>query len=158
IWNDVEQPQKRMYRDRTIPGKSSWETYDRIVNLAQSRGIGVIFRIDTSPQWARTWTAKIETPPQNVGDYADFVATVVQRYQGRVRYYQIWNEPNWAFEWGDSVADPYDYVALLKAAYLRAKAIDPSVVIISASLAPTIENSDRATTDVSFLQRMYDAG
>jgi hypothetical protein len=158
IWNDVEQPQKGMYRDRAVPGKSSWETYDRIVNLAQSRGIGVIFRIDTSPQWARTWTAKIETPPQNVEDYADFVATVVQRYQGRVRYYQIWNEPNWAFEWGDSVADPYDYVALLKAAYLRAKAADPSVVIISASLAPTIENSDRATTDVSFLQRMYGAG
>jgi hypothetical protein len=158
IWNDVEQPRKGMYSDRAVPGKSSWVTYDRIVELARSRGIEVIFRIDTSPQWARTWTSKIETPPQNYGDYADFVAAVVQRYRGRVHYYQIWNEPNWAFEWGDSVADPYDYVALLKAACLRARAVDPTVVILSASLAPTIENSDRAITDVSFLQQMYDAG
>jgi hypothetical protein len=39
-----------------------------------------------------------------------------------------------------------------------AKTVDPTVVIMSASLAPTVENSERATTDVSFLQQMYANG
>ncbi len=158
VWNDVERPAKGTYVDSAVSGKSSWANYDRIVEQAQARGIEVIFRIDTSPAWARPGTSKIETPPENVNDYGDFVATVVKRYQGRVRYYQIWNEPNWAFEWGDRVAQPADYVELLRIAYLRAKAVDPNVVILAASLAPTIENSDRATSDVTFLQKMYDAG
>jgi hypothetical protein len=158
VWNDVERPQKGLYQDNAISGKSSWAKYDRIVDLAQQRGIEVIFRIDTSPDWARPGSDKIETPPNRFEDYGDFVATVVNRYRGRVHYYQIWNEPNWAFEWGDRVARPAEYVSLLRTAYVRAKAVDPSVVILSASLAPTIENSDRATTDVSFLQQMYDDG
>lgn len=158
IWNDVERPFKGQYQDAAVPGKSSWATYDRIVNLAQKRGIGVIFRIDTSPQWARPGTTKIETPPENDQDFGDFVAAVVQRYKGRVHYYQIWNEPNWEFEWGGRPATPAEYTRLLKVAYTRAKEVDPTVVILSAPLAPTVENSDRATSDVTFLQGMYDAG
>ncbi len=158
IWSDVERPRKGAYEDSAVPGKSSWANYDRIVDLAERRGIGVIFRIDTSPAWARPGTDKIETPPANVDDFGDFVATVVQRYRGRVHYYQIWNEPNWEFEWGGRPATPAEYVRLLRTAYVRAKQVDPTVVILSASLAPTIENSDRAISDVSFLQGMYDAG
>jgi polysaccharide biosynthesis protein PslG len=158
VWSDVERPSKGQFVDSAVVGKSSWDNYDRIVEEAQKRGIEVIFRIDTSPAWARPGTDKIETPPQNYQDYADFVATVVQRYRGRVHYYQVWNEPNWAFEWGDHVASPSEYVILLKMAYTSAKAVDPNVTILSASLAPTIENSDRAESDVTFLQEMYDAG
>jgi hypothetical protein len=158
VWANVERPAKGQYQDSAVAGKSSWATYDRIVELAQARGIQVIFRIDTSPAWARPGTTKIETPPVNYTDYGDFVAAVVQRYQGRVHYYQIWNEPNWSFEWGDHVATPAEYTNLLMIAYERAKAVDPSVVILSASLAPTIENSDRAISDVTFLQEMYKNG
>jgi hypothetical protein len=158
VWNDVERPQKGSFEDNATAGKSSWMKYDRIVDLAEQRGIEVIFRIDTTPDWARPGSAKHETPPDRFEDYGDFVAAVVARYRGRVHYYQIWNEPNWAFEWGDRVAQPAEYVGLLRVAYERAKSTDPSVVILSASLAPTIENSERAITDVSFLQQMYESG
>jgi hypothetical protein len=158
IWNDVERPAKGEYVDAAVPTKSSWAKYDQIVDLAQQRGVGVIFRIDTSPAWARPGTTKIETPPDNYADFGDFVATVVRRYQGRVHYYQIWNEPNWEFEWGGRPATPEEYTQLLKIAYVRAKEVDPTVVILAAPLAPTIENSDRATSDVNFLEGMYQAG
>ena len=159
LWSDVERPAKGEYQDRLVPGKSSWANYDRIVNLAQQKGIQVIFRIDTTPTWARPpGVSKIETPPVNDQDFGDFVAAVVKRYKGRVHYYQIWNEPNLAFEWGNRVASPAEYVHLLRIAYIRAKEVDPSVVILSAALAPTVENSNRATPDVTFLQGMYDAG
>jgi hypothetical protein len=158
LWSDVERPAKGEYDDPAVPGKSSWDKYDRIVDLAQQRGLQVIFRIDTSPAWARPGNDKIETPPIYFSDYGDFVATVVQRYKGRVKYYQVWNEPNWDFEWGGRVADPADYARMLQVAYTRAKAVDPSVVILTAPLAPTIENSPRALSDVAFLQDLYDAG
>ncbi|HUX86625.1 MAG TPA: glycosyltransferase, partial [Chloroflexota bacterium] len=159
LWSDVERPAKGEYQDRLSPDKSSWANYDRIVNLAQQKGIQVIFRIDTTPTWARPpGVSKIETPPVNDQDFGDFVAAVVQRYKGRVHYYQIWNEPNLAFEWGNRVAPPAEYVHLLQIAYVRAKEVDPSVVILSAALAPTVENSNRAMPDVTFLQGMYAAG
>ncbi len=163
LWSDVERPAKGQYEDKQVPGKSSWANYDRIVDLARQRGLEVIFRIDTSPAWARppeasTLASPEKTPPVNDADFGDFVAAVVKRYKGRVRYYQIWNEPNLADEWGGQRPDPAAYTRLLQVAATRAREVDPNVVIISAALAPTIQNDARAMPDTLFLQRMYDLG
>ena len=32
-------------------------------------------------------------PPDDLADWGDYVHAVVSRYRGRVRYYQLWNEP-----------------------------------------------------------------
>jgi len=157
-WDAVERPTKGQYLDSAVPGRSSWAKYDQIVQLANERGLQVIFRIDTSPSWARPGVSDYRSPPEWYQDYGDFVAAVVKRYKGKVHYYQIWNEPNLAFEWGNRPATPEEYTALLCEAYRKAKAVDPSAVILTAALAPTVENSDRATSDVPFLQGMYDAG
>lgn len=163
LWHNVERPQKGEYQDRAVAGKSSWANYDRIVNLAQQKGIGVIFRIDTSPTWAQgpqmgNPANIVATPPEDYQAFGDFVAAVVKRYKGRVHYYQIWNEPNLASEWGGYPPNPAAYTRLLRIAYTRAKEVDPSVVILSAALAPTVQNDHTAMPDTVFLQKMYDAG
>lgn len=163
LWSDIERPEKGEYQDKTVPGKSSWAKYDRIVDLAQQEGIGIIFRIDTTPAWARPpgaakLTSPEKVPPLNYQDYGDFVAAVVQRYKGRVHYYQIWNEPNLASEWGGQRPDPAAYTRLLRIAYTRAKEVDSSVVILSAALAPTIQNDQTAMPDTTFLRDMYADG
>ncbi|MGH2461907.1 MAG: cellulase family glycosylhydrolase [Chloroflexota bacterium] len=163
LWSDVERPNKGEYQDQKVPGKSSWANYDRIVDLAQQRHLNVIFRIDTTPSWARppdarTLPAPEKTPPEFDEDYGDFVAAVVRRYKGRVHDYQIWNEPNLASEWGGQAPDPAEYARLLRIADTRAKEVDPSVVILAAALAPTIQNDSQAMPDTSFLQKMYEAG
>ncbi len=63
-------------------------------------------------------------------DFADFAAAVVERYRGRIRYYQIWNEPNVYPEWGNQPVDPEAYTALLCQTYARSR-IDPGAVVIS---------------------------
>jgi hypothetical protein len=64
-----------------------------------------------------------------------------------------------AAEWGFRDVSPEDYVALLRVAYRRAKEADPNAVILAAGLAPTLEeNSATAMNDLTYLQRMYDAG
>jgi hypothetical protein len=56
--------------------------------------------------------------------------------------------------------DAKAYVDLLKIAYRRAKQADPSVIVLAGALAPTLEpiGSAAGLNDLTYLQRMYDAG
>jgi len=160
-WEDIEIEGKGVFRDRR-QGRdmSSWEKYDHLVDLAEQYGIEIIARLDNPPAWSRAAGNEGGTlaPPDDYGDYGDFVYAVVSRYRGRIKYYQIWNEPNIYPEWGEGPVDPEAYTELLKVGYTRAKEADPSVVILSAGLAPTTERTERNLEDLVFLQRMYDAG
>jgi hypothetical protein len=158
VWATVEGPGRGRFVEGPN-GRDSWAKYDRIVYLAEQYGLKVIFRIDTSPEWARPiGVAKIETPPSNAEDYAEFARKLAERYQGRVRHFQIWNEPNLPFEWGDREPSPAEYTNLLRAAYRAIKSTNPDAVVISAAMAPTTEYSEKGINELIFLQRMYDVG
>jgi len=164
-WEDIEISGKGDYYDHRWD-RSAWEKYDTIVELAEKHGVGIIARLDNPPAWSREvgnaegWRV---APPDNIGDYGDFVHAVVSRYRGRIRYYQIWNEPNIYPEWGDQPADPAGYVELLKVGYTRAKQADPDCVIVAAGLAQTTEETPpefgpRNMSDLLYLEQMYQAG
>jgi hypothetical protein len=162
-WEDIEIHGPGDFMDRRHdPPRSSWEKYDHIVDLAEAHGIETIARLSNPPVWSRAAgdQAGPFAPPDDLNAYGDFVETVVRRYQGRIHYYQIWNEPNIYPEWGEQPVDAAEYVELLKVGYTRAKAVDPDVVIIAGALAATIEldRYPHGLTDVLFLQQMYDAG
>jgi len=160
-WEDIEIHGKGDFQDRrTQPPKTAWEKYDRIVELAQEYGLEIIARLDNPPAWSRAKGDALGTfaPPDDLNDFGDFVYAVVSRYRGRIRYYQIWNEPNIYPEWGEQPVDPVAYTQLLKVGYSRAKEADPEAVIISAGLAPTTEMGPKNLSDLVFLQEMYDAG
>lgn len=152
VWAEVEAAGKGQF------AASGWAKYDRIVDLAREHGLDVILRIDTSPAWARPGNPKHETPPARFDDYGDFVASVAERYRGRVRHYQVWNEPNIPFEWGGAAPDAAAYTRLLWTARWRIRAADPDAVVISAAMAPTTEWSEHGLNDLRYLQAMYDAG
>lgn len=160
-WEDIEIHGKGDFEDRrNDPPRSAWEKYDHIVDLAEEYDIHIIARLSNPPAWTRALTDTIGTraPPDDLDDYGDFVETVVSRYKGRIRYYQLWNEPNIYPEWGEQSVDPVGYTRLLCEGYARAKATDPDVAIISGALAQTVDLSGRDLNDFIFLQRMYDAG
>jgi len=156
-WADVEIPAKGGYVGPN--GKSTWEKYDRIVELAEQYGVNILARLDDPPDWSRADNSVHNRPPDNFDDYGDFVSAFVGRYEGRITYYQIWNEPNVYPEWGNQPADASAYVELLKTAYLRAKEANPASVIVAAPLSPTLGTPDGMNeSDLTFLQKMYDAG
>ncbi|MGQ9586323.1 MAG: cellulase family glycosylhydrolase [Anaerolineae bacterium] len=160
-WEDIEIHGKGDFEDRRHePHRSAWDKYDQIVALAEKYGMELIVRLSNPPPWSRAQgdAAGTYAPPDDYGDFGDFVAAVVGRYRGRIRYYQIWNEPNIYPEWGEQPVNPREYTELLKVGYARAKAADPDVVIISGALASTIEVDYRNLNDFVFLQQMYDAG
>jgi hypothetical protein len=166
-WQDIEIHGKGDFEDRRNPPyRSAWDKYDQIVDLADKYGMELIVRISTPPAWSRQAGESMGTfaPPDNYQDFGDFVQALVSRYRGRIRYYQIWNEPNIYPEWGSYSISPEKYTELLKIAATRAREADPDVVIISGALASTIALQpdaappNNALNDLLFLQRMYDAG
>ena len=145
LWSDIEIAGKGDYVDRRAPdpARSAWDKYDFIVDQAQAFSLEILARLDAQPGWARSapnptslrrHQVVIARPPANVDDYADFVGGG-RRYKGKVRYFQIWNEPNLIGD-GRPQPDPAAYTALLKAAYQAAHAANPDAVILMAPLRP----------------------
>lgn len=166
-WQDIEIHGKGDFEDRrNPPARSAWDKYDEIVALAEKYGMELIVRVSTPPVWTRAEGDAVGTfaPPDNYEDFGDFVYALVDRYKGRIKYYQLWNEPNIYPEWGAYPISPEDYTELLKVGATRAREADPNVVIIAGALASTIELAPdapapgNALNDLIFLQRMYDAG
>ncbi|MDW8212892.1 MAG: cellulase family glycosylhydrolase [Roseiflexaceae bacterium] len=174
-WDDVEIHGKGDFVDRrnSDQARSSWEKYDFIVAEAQRLGLELIIRIDRAPQWARPndhadprfqaglrENASSTGPPENYADYANFVAAVAARYRGQVRFIQIWNEPNLAYEWSWRAPEPERFVELLRAAATAARAANPDVVILFPSLSPTDGKEPRIApmSELEYLDRVYRAG
>ena len=166
-WQDIEIHGKGDFEDRrNPPARSAWEKYDHIVDLAGQYGMELIVRVSTPPSWTRARGDEVGTfaPPDNYEDFGDFVYALVGRYKGRIRFYQLWNEPNIYPECGIYPISPEDYTEMLRIGATRAREADPDVVIIAGALASTIELAPdaappgNALNDLVYLQRMYDAG
>jgi LysM repeat protein len=151
-WRDIEGAAK---------GHFDWSRADRIVYQVNEFGLDLIARVDRQPQWAGGGYPQ-NGPPNNYQDYADFLHAMASRYKGRIRAYQVWNEPNLNVagrsEWGGRPPNPTEYTALLKVAYQAIKQADPSAMVISAGLSPTSRWDDQAMPDEEFLKGMYAAG
>ncbi len=131
-----------------------------VVNHARVQGLKLIARVDLVPDWARPANAPSQLlRPERFADYGDFIFAFVRQFKGRIHYLQIWNEPNLNNEWGGRPPDPAAYTQLLQLAYRRAKAADPSIIVLAGALSPTVSNDPaRAITDLDYLSAMYANG
>ncbi len=162
-WEDIEIHGKGDFIDRRNDeaGVDAWAKYDNIVDLAEQQNIEIIARLSNPPSWSRSLPDEeigSLAPPDNFDDFGDFAATVAGRYNGRIHYYQIWNEPNGNEEWGKQDVDPEAYTELLCVAYERIKAVNPEAVVLAGALTPTVAMDGRHMNDLIYLQRMYNAG
>lgn len=144
-------------------GVDAWKKYDRIVALAHGLGIEVMARLDRPPAWATPGfnphtNPSIQMPPADFNDFADFAAAVAARYRDKVKYFQIWNEPNLFGEWGGQPPDPAAYLEMLRVVGTAIRDANPDAVIVLAGLAPTIETGPENLSDLLFLNRLYQLG
>jgi len=139
-------------------GHFDWWFTDHVVEQAEGYGLQILFRLDGVP--APDWVEMPDNPslPAHPDDFGHFCAAVAERYRGRVRAYQVWNEPNLTREWGGAPPDPRGYVQLLRACYVAIKEADPAAAVISAGLAPTGTGLPEALPDTEYLVEMYEAG
>lgn len=168
-WQDIEIHGRGDFEDRrnveAVGVIDAWAKYDRIVDLAEQYGIQIQARISAPPAWSRAEVDLLGLgPPDDFQDYVSFAVAVAERYRGRLRYFQIWNEPNIYPEWGTlpdgahKPVDPAAYAQMLCRTHDALKALDPQIVVISAAMAPTSALTDRDLNDFVYWQRLYDAG
>lgn len=157
-WQEIEFKKGYFFDDKWQ--KSSWEKFDRIVDLADKYHLKVIARIDHAPDWARAG-APADQPLKDYKDLADFANALLDHYKGRIQYVQVWNEPNLAGEWipGKPV-DPKGYAAMLKAVYPAIKAAHSNAMVLSAPMAMTLEGPELRgnMNEIDYWNGLYEAG
>ncbi|MHB1456932.1 MAG: endo-1,4-beta-xylanase [Armatimonadota bacterium] len=120
-------------------GKFDWSRYDAVVDTALSHGISVYGLIDYWSEWTKPYT------PEGISDYVNYCKALVGRYKGKIKHWEIWNEPNIFFWPGPKEV----YPQLLKAAYNAIKEVDPDAQVLGCSTAGI---------DSSFIKMVMDAG
>lgn len=108
---------------------------DRYVELAEANKVSLLLPLGLSPRWA---SARPNEPsaygegkaaePASMEDWQVYVSTVAKRYKGKIKAYEIWNEPNSKDFFSGSTAK---LVELTCEAYHTLKAIDPTIVAVS---------------------------
>ena len=173
-WEDVEIHGRGDFEDRRNPAhiRSAWEKYDGIFASAARHNIELIVRIDRPPAWARQKSAATPRfqagiqengdstgPPDDYQDYVNFVTTVVARYP-QLRYIQIWNEPNLAYEWNWELPNPEAFTQLLTRTATAIRRVNPQIIIVFPSLSPTDGKEPRIApmSELDFLAQCYAAG
>lgn len=152
-WRDIELEK----------GRFDWSHTDHIVYTANKYGgLDLLIRVDDAPEWAAPGCKNPEAgvtqgPPRKLQDFADFLKTLVGHYKGRIRAYEIWNEPNLAREWCGRTPSPTEYAQMLRVAYRTIKSVDPNAIVISAGLTPTGTGPPEALPDTTYLDQLYQA-
>ena len=153
-WADIE----------TAPDRFDWACLDRVIPVAHAAGFKLLISVTSAPAHTRSIYRSAsagvfnETSgrPMDFRDYGRFVAQMLLRYPKQIQAVEIFNEPNLMREWGDAM-DGAVYAQLLAVGYGAVKAIDPSIMVISAGLGPTQLNQQwYAVDDAEFLRRLFE--
>ena len=140
IWEWVE-PEK---------GKFNWDFYDQSINALSSSNIGILGVLDYSAPWATSDSNQVNADKYlpNIADWQNYVGKVVDRYKGKVRYWQIWNEPNIAVFFKPE-PNAEKYLELLKSAYEIIKQKDSNAQVVLAGTSGV---------DIGYLRNLKNLG
>lgn len=119
-WGRAMSPEAvfRWAKNEPIEGSITW--YDDKVDRAAPAGMSIMGTIGTNSEWP-AWADNNGMP--NLDKWESFVERLVTHYKGRVKYWEIWNEPIYVFT-------PEFYAELLKRAGAAIRRADPTAKIV----------------------------
>ena len=106
-------------------GVYDWAGYDRLVELCRKYGLTIFGDFTSAPRFHDPRT------PEGVEAYRRLATEAVNRYRGKVDYWQIWNEPNGGY-WNGS---PEQYARLLAASGKAIHEANPSARVLGLNMA-----------------------
>jgi hypothetical protein len=131
-------------------GNYDWTPLDSWLNIAAQNGkTDIIYTFGVVPTWASSkpndqtcvsgysppgsCDAPYDVNPDGSGAdqlWQDFVTALVSHAAGRIKYWEMWNEPDCAYEWNGTNAQ---LVRMAKDAYAIIKAGDPTALVTTPS-------------------------
>ncbi len=128
---------------------------DPLIEAELAAGREVVAVLIGTPAWATESAQSTAVPPMDV--WGDFVFKIASQYKGRIKHWVIWNQPDItdpaspSYTWAGTEAD---YARLLKEAYLKIKAVDPTMQVHLAGLTYTW---DQEQGNSQYLARLLNA-
>nr|WP_290669261.1 cellulase family glycosylhydrolase [Ardenticatena sp.] len=147
-WNRIEPEQ----------GTFFWQDVENTVEAAERAGLRLLLRVHNAPPWARPPETPPNTPPVEMAHMAGFMTTLATRYGTRVPAYEIWNEPNLAFEWGNQWPEPSRYAEMVRQAQAGLALARSESLLVAGAVAVSGDGSAAAMGDLDFLRAWYAAG
>ena len=156
-WSELEPSRQGQINTRALA------LTDQLVGAAAAAGIRVVALVQSTPCWASSAPPSLlrrckpeggseanAWPPLDPSAYGAFVASLVGRYGVKLAAIEVWNEPDQANQDYFAGPDkPRRYAAVLRAAYVAIKRVNPNVTVLGGSLVGS---------NGAFLRALYKAG
>jgi hypothetical protein len=142
--------QKRQKKEPKNVGYN-WTGYDALVAEANARGMQVQLALTgPAPRWA-TGNHRIGGVRVKAAPYRRFVRAAAEHFNGRVKRYSIWNEPNYVSWLLPLRSGPKLYRSLYLAGYGAIKKVDRNAKVLIGETSP-FSARKRATAPLAFLR------
>ena len=131
----------------TADGVYNWKLFDQWLDDKDKFNVsGMLYTFGRTPRWASSnpndqtcssaWGPGSCDPPKDLNAdgtgpdqlWQNYVAAIAQRSAGRIKYWEIWNEPKNAYYWNGTVAQ---LVRMAKDARSVILSIDPQAVMLT---------------------------
>lgn len=127
------------------PAKGEWKFHalDNAVKRAEANGVEVLFTLGYPARWAadtgqrREWNPGYALPPRDIADWEEYMRRVVGHYKGRIKYYELMNEPHFTeVDGGWRSTRDFPVITMVEMARIASrviKQIDPDAKLVSMS-------------------------
>jgi hypothetical protein len=127
------------------PGVYDWDVLDRYLDMAEQHHLDVIYTFGGVPTWASADRNDGQCrenmpgschPPVGLSEdgsgdnqaWKDFVTAIAKHAHGRIKYWEVWNEPHNLFFWHGTMGQ---MVRMTQDLRTIVKGVDPGAMIIS---------------------------
>jgi hypothetical protein len=134
-------------------GVFDWSSFDQVVAEARANGITILPLLGYAPSW---------TTPGDAAAYAEFVAAAVARYgpgtSANLQWWELWNEPYFAYAWSGKTPEPEAYARDYLAAAEAAKSVAPTVkLLIAADYQEAAQTGGSSPEEKTWIDDMFTA-
>lgn len=147
-------PQAPFHSWRIITGETTWYSIepvkgqwqflalDRAVARAEAKQTEALYTLGYPPKWATApervgvWNGGIALPPRDMAEWETYVRRVAERYKGRIKYYELMNEPHFTEVDGTYSRVHFPVATMVEMARIASrvlKEVDPEAKLVSMS-------------------------
>jgi len=135
------------------PGIYEWSGFENALAEARSAGITLLPLVGYAPSWAS---------PDDAGAYAEFVKAAVTRFgpgtTGDLQWWELWNEPYYAYAWSGKTPEPEGYARDVVAAVQAARSVAPSArFLIDGEYSGAPQTGGSTPWETSWIDDMFTA-
>ncbi len=129
-------------------GKYNWTELDKWLALAKKNKVDVLYTFGRVPGWANGDKGQT-VPPTDIADWDAFVRAIAQHAKGKIKFWEVWNEPNEPKFW---TGDIPTLVTMAQHAKQIIRSVDPDSIVLTPSATWT------STSPAQWFDQYFAAG